>query len=798
MLVNHFNFVLRRAKSKKISSLLYFTLLFLGFSSFAILISTIVYEKSFDGMFDNKENIYRVTTHFTNNTKEIDWALSNGYLSQAIPEEIPEVQFATKIFSIRQKSYLKSNERSILLNNTDGLLSDSSFFKIFSFQFREGNKNTALLNPNSIVITEDLAKIIFGKKPAMGKTILYDNYLQLKVTGVLKNIPTNSHLQFKYLISGNSGNTFKNLWNRSNDPIKGGYTNYVYFKSSNIANEKNIQAKIDALVKKKYPHITRTDFSFLIQPLSDIYFGKDLTFDIAKKGNILLLRIMLIISVIILLVCSINFTLLFTLGAFDKIKEFGIRLSSGASQSDIFARLFIESSFFIVPSAMLSSLPLFLFADTFPNISQIPVEWKFIIISIIIISGVVIAIGSALYVLRKTSSYSIINIINNESVNSKYQLYNSKNLLIFIQFILTFSLLLLNEFISNQLEFVANKDLGFKQKEVINVQRLPAINSTKFTNFYASLESIPGISAGSSLYEFVSDYNSMEVTYHSLYSDSINLRCQWNMTDHNLFPALEMNFIQGTNFPRTTSAKNDKVILNKEAYEQLGEPNIIGKYISNKLSTTGKSEIIGVIENYHFQSLYSEIKPLIIFEQNPNWGNSNILISIESAEKYRDKILQIKNLWNEASLEIPFEYELIESKIQNKNLNDIQLSSNIKYFSYLTIIFSIFGLFGLIRHMFQIKKKEFALRMIFGASFKDILRDTLRVYMIFIIPSFVLSIPISMALYNFYVDKYNYIVDFSIIQIPLLFIIVISICLLLILSIVLGLFRKLRLMEIIH
>ncbi|MGD9328627.1 MAG: ABC transporter permease, partial [Cyclobacteriaceae bacterium] len=619
-----------------ISDLNYFLLNLLGFiigiSSFTTIMIYVNHEYSYDKFHRNHENIYRITTQSQQGTEDSRWALTNGGLVPILKEKVPEVKDAMKLFTVYGRQTFRIKENVYSVDDGSGYYVDPNFLDIFDFNLISGDKKQVLNQPNQIILTEKLALKLFRELNILGKTLIIkgqdeQNDQTLKITGVLEDLPQNSHIQFDYLISGSGS-----FWDGFENP-KAGYPVYVYFEVHHNIDPDQLRLNIDNATKGLYPE----SLYFPIQKITEIYFHADNLFEHAKTGNQNFSRILIIIALFILVISIINYVLMSTSKSIQRAREVGIKKIFGVSRWLLAWQFLTETILSSVFAGILSILTIelalkYILSDWF-NVSLSLFDNPYYIPFILLIS-ILTGIFAGIFPSIRISRLNIIDIFQGNLMSKHPSKVSLRDLLVAVQFIFTITIIIGSIVVLRQLYFLKNKDLGYKKEFVINVSRPSGISNSTWNFFQETINSESRVkNVGTSLYPFIGDYNTTTVIFSDKMSnDTVPLRVQWNAINYDLIPAMDMQIVEGRNFSRDIPSDSLSIILNETAKNEIGIENIQDQSVVFWPFRDQSGRVIGVIKDYHFQTFDQKILPTIFMLHQGRLSSKYMLISMLSQD----------------------------------------------------------------------------------------------------------------------------------------------------------------------
>jgi putative ABC transport system permease protein len=730
----------------------------LSITSFMLITMFINDEIAYDKFHQNRENIYRVTTHLRLSEIDYDMATTAFPAAYALQDELGEIEQATRI--LKQDRLFKVDEKAF---SEQVIFADSNFLDVFSFPFVLGDQKRALMEPASIVLTERSAKKYFGTKNPVGETMLMDGQ-SLRISGVIKDVPDQSHIHFDAIIplslqisqwkseTGLEGRENKWFW-------IGTYTYVVLPKTADVD---AVRAKLPMFITKYFPDRYKAGGRLQLQPLTDIHLRSALSLEFEEGGNMLYLRLFSVVALVIMIVSSINLINLSYFKITSRLREVGIRKFLGQHGVRIIIQLSIESLLMGFTAFVFAYALCYTFLPPFNELVRKNLYlWSPANTAISLITlGVIVAI-CMLAVMRPAVRYasrpaSFLLLHDKGKRNSS----NARNVLIGLQVCFSFVLLVFSFIISSQIDFFRNKDLGFDKNNIVVVnlnekigQNLDAFRSDLKTNkevLEVSGGNVPGFSANS--WRFVPEGGSYEKPYLFPFIS----------VSPNFIPTLNIKMISGRNFPEVD--RDDSLmsfIINRRAAIELGwQDDAINKtiemYGAGTTDIIAKGIVIGVIDDYHFESLRAPVKPIIL---TSDWSYGTLLIKT-TGNNYEDAITAIGNSWKKFSDE-PFNYEVLEEKLDQLYVKETRLSSIILFFTFIALYLTCYGLFAMSSLLFSSRLKEVAIRKVFGADQLSIVKQLYSRYFAFNLIAIIVGLPIAIYVSNLWLDTFEFKIDLT-------------------------------------
>ncbi|QCK14584.1 ABC transporter permease [Mangrovivirga cuniculi] len=736
MFKNYFKIAFRNLWNTKFYSTINILGLAIGIACCILIVLFILDEVSYDKHFKDSDRIYRVTSEINFGGNHNHYTTGPAPLGLALLEDYPYVESYGR-FRTWGDFLMKVKEGDQNKKENNVIYADSSLFTVFSIPFLHGDPAKVLKEPNTLVISESIALKYFGETDVVGKTLIVDDDTKFRVDGVIKDLPSNTHFNFDVYFSMLNREDSKNdVWLSNNFQ--------TYFKLKEGVDPEEFEARIreDFLTKYIGPQITNLlgttydaleeEGSFVkyhVQPIEDIHLHSQLNNELSANGDIKYIYIFITVAGIILLIACINFINLSTSRSLKRSKEVGIRKTLGSRKKQLVFQFLTESlliSFFsLLLAVLIVELVVPLFNNTFDK--QITTDYftqpqlLLVLIFILIITG--LAAGS--YPALMLSSYKPVEVLKGGKTVGKGS-FSLRNILVVGQFAISIILIIGTLVITGQLNYIQNKNLGYEKDRVIivndvwnlgdqslvfkeKVRNLASVTNTSLTSFLP----VEGYSRSDNMYWRNGTNPSPE--------SSVSMQ-SWG-ADGDYFNTLGMEFIDGQPFDSDSQADSATVVLNEAAINQFGfKGDPVGQYIHTFGfdDVTGQIDrekilayrVIGVVKNFHFNSLKESITPLGVFNRN----NRGVLLIKLKSEDYKKQLAGIENIWNSINPDQPFLYNFLDSDFESMYVAEQRVKKLMLVFSGLAILVACLGLFGLSAFTAEKRFKEIGVRKVMGAE----------------------------------------------------------------------------------
>jgi ABC-type antimicrobial peptide transport system permease subunit len=754
MLKSYLTIALRYLKRHKIYSLINISGLAIGMACCVLILLWINDEIQYDRFHEQHKNLYRVLNDLNYGPYS---QLTDGTaypLGPAMQAEIPEVKKMVRILYTRTILIAHEEKR---FYEENFIFADPSLFVIFTFPFIQGDPQTALSSPSSVVITQEVASKYFGSQDPMGKTIRTQNQNDYIVTGVLENIPNNSHLQFGFVGSieravAMGARTHWTGWL---------YDTYVLLQPNTSFEEVN--AKLEAWIKTKDAEESR----YYLQPLADVNL-----YGVQGEGAIRPLTLFSTLALLILIIACINYMNLATARGGTRAKEIGLRKVVGAKKNNITKQFLSESVLFAFFALLISVCLVALFLPVFNQISGKELSWnpaqnKFLflgVLGITLLTGVLAGSYPALFLSSFQPDRILKGILSPKKIGMNTASIR-KGLVVF-QFVLTVILIICTTTVYRQMSFIKNRRLGFEKNYMIYTQLRSEgnlweqYNAEKTWLDYNTLRNelsqnpnVLNVSSATCL-----PFGSMGEEFGQLDWDGKNPEYQVTMShmavDASFFDTFQLEMIEGRFLSEEFPSDSQNFILNEAAVKAAGLESPVGKRF-RLLDKTGI--ITGVIKDFHFAPLHNKIEPLVIHKMPYQyWMYRNFVFIRISADNITQAIASIENMWDRAIPEYPFEFQFLDDTIDARYRSEQRLETILRIFTILAIAISCFGLFGLISFTAEQRTKEIGIRKVLGASVGSVVRLLSKEFVILVVLANIIAWPVAYFVMTKWLKNFAY------------------------------------------
>lgn len=722
----------------------------------------ILFELSYDKFHENADRIYRMVIQYKSRQGKIAYSLTQpGPFVEKLKTEQPEILERTRIFSYswREKAIIRNGDINFYEKNL--FLADPSIFKVFSFPFVNGDVNLVFNKQNGIVITESAAKKYFGDQYPIGKilTISHVNTYDFEVTGVIKDIPSNSHFKPEFIASLNACTLL--YWG---DLVNSdGFNFYTYFLLSKNANPVLLEKKINDNIKMYLENFESTDKIFL-QPLKDIHLHSKYSGEFETNGNIDLVYLLSFLAAIILLIACFNFINLSIAKSIMRVKEIGIRKVVGANRIQLIAQFIGEALLFTLISLPLALLAAELFLPAFNNLLMKELKLGLhnfplllILLLLTIVTGLISGSYPAFFISRTKPALAVKN---KSPIGYKKTFF--RNILVICQFSISIMLIICTIIVSNQMKYINNKKLGFQKDRILVIPLKDDYAAKKQEILKSEFLSDPWIKSVSASRYLPSRITGKHRILYDGINDEDNIWINYNDVDYDFLKTFEITLSEGRDFSKEfPSDEQEAYIVNEQAVKQFGWDSGPGKYfqLSNKglmRANYTRGSIIGVVRDFHFRSLRSKIEPVILTISKTGYAKY-LSIKINSEKTNIETILGfLENKWYKIVPSSPFEFFFFDEEFQRMYESERRTNDIFKYSAVFSILIACLGLFGLISYIAEKRTKEVGIRKVLGAKSLNIVTLLSKQFIFLVTVSNLLAWPAAYFIMNKWLANFAY------------------------------------------
>lgn len=745
MIRNYLKITFRNLANQKFYTALNIIGLSIGIASCLLILLYVYNELSYDTFHTKAERIYRVGLNGKIADQEIFTTNTCPPLAFTTVREFPEVENAVRIYPYWEQQVIRYEEAVIAEEKV--YFADSTFFDVFTFKLLEGDPATALTEPNTLVIPEDVARKYFGDESALGKTLLMGNEkTPHQVTGILEKLPPNAHFHFNMLRS-----MVTLEFSRNEGWFNNSFMTYLLLHEG--ASSASLEGKLPGLVEKyvgpevqQYLGISLDEFSrqgnkygYFLQPLLDIHLYSDVDDELEPNGDITYVYIFAAIAFFIILLACINFMNLATARSANRAKEVGIRKTLGSLRSSLMRQFLTESVILSLIATVLALIAALVLLGPFNNIAGKEISsalftkpWFLLsLLGLMLIVGVLAGSYPAFYL----SSFRPVEVLKGK-LKAGMKSSGIRNVLVVFQFFISITLIICTLLVYEQLEYTRHKNLGFEKENVIVVKgvwrldkgkqqtlKQELLSHSQVVNASISNNVPPGVNNTTIFRKKGTEEDIIISTYH---------------VDHEHLSSMQIELLQGRNFSRDFPTDTAAILLNEAAVREFGFDNALNESVLYFGGDNMREyKVVGVFKDFNFETLRNKVRPLALMLTTQG---SSISVRIAPGD-VPATLAMIESAWNQHAPGEPFQYSFLDEDYDALFRAEQQLGKVFSIFTGLAILVACLGLLGLAAFMAEQRTKEIGIRKVMGASGTSVMLLLSKDFTQLVIIAFVLSIP---------------------------------------------------------
>lgn len=782
MLKNYLLIAVRSLTKHKFYSFINVIGLATGIAACLVILLFIQSELSYDQHHEKADRIYRINGEIKFGGNHYKLAVASAPLGSTLAQGYPEIETMVR-FRTRGSYLVKRAEGTDNIKENDVVWTDSTFFKVFTVPVLSGDASTALKEPNSIAISKKMADKYFPDGNVLGQSLIMDNRMHVKVTAVFEDMPTAGHFHYDFLIALAGLDEAQQTNFLSNN-----FNTYLLLKPG--TNAKELEKKIPGFIEKyltpQATAILGDDFSmkkfkadgniweYTLMPLTDIHLHSDLTAELGPNGDITYVYLFSAVALFILSIACINFMNLSTARSANRAKEVGVRKVMGSLRSHLVRQFLLESILLSIGSFLFAIVLAWIFLPVFNSISQkelsLPVTEPMFYL---LLGGASVFIGvlAGLYPSFFLSAFKPINVLKGNVVLGMRSGWIRSSLVVF-QFVISIFLVIATLTVNRQLSYIQNKKIGFEKDQILVVNDAYALgkNIQPFTDEVAKKSFIKSGSISGFLpvaNGWRSDNTYWPEGGEPTQENMVSMQT-WEV-DYQYVKTMGMKIIEGRDFSVDFPSDSSAIVINQSALKFFNfEKDPIGKKIStfNGNNPDGSPDrnslrswtIIGVLEDFHFESLKQNIAPLALFLEK---NNGTVVFRFEAANA-QDVVSAVEKTWKNMAPGQPFQYSFLDEDFARMYSAEQRLGKTFAVFASLAIIIACLGLFALTSFTAEQRTKEIGIRKVLGASVSSIVVLLSKEFGKLILIAFLLAAPLAWYAINWWLKSYTYKVEIGI------------------------------------
>ncbi|GAB4046615.1 ABC transporter permease [Spirosoma litoris] len=736
-----------------------------GLATCLLIVLFVTHELSYDRYHAKADRIFRVTTHGLVSGNEINTAYSGVPAGPTLVHDYPGVEAATR-FEQEGTYIVKHNQDSFKEEHV--VFADSNFFDVFSIPLLKGTSKTALIEPNTIVLTETVAKKYFGDQDPIGQTLTLGNTRLVRVTGICQDVPSNTHFHYDMFVSMRSVD-LRNTW------LSSGVYTYIVLRPGYSIDQ--LKAKMPELVQKYIgteiqgifgislaEFFRRGDaFGFVFQPITAIHLHSDLEAEIEANSDVKYIYIFSIIAAFILLVACINFMNLSTAGSAGRAKEVGIRKVLGSVQQQLIWQFLSES---VLVTFMALVVAIGIVALALPSFNQLSGK-QFELTALlngwmlpgILLASLLIGLLAGSYPAFFLSAFRPVSVLKGQ-IRAGFRSGWLRNTLVTTQFVVSIGMIIGTLVVYRQLHFIQNKKVGFDKDQVLILHDSYTLSpkGKAFRDELAKLSQIVNVTQAGYLPAGASNSSNDGFQVENGTDPSTIYREKAYYIDENYLPTLGIRLAQGRNFSKAFPADSSAILINESAAKRFGWKTSVGKRLwaignggpeNRRLYT-----IVGVVKDFHFESMHQRIAPLVMF-----YGADNYQLALRIRTTDMPGLLKtLEQKWK-AQSDTPFDYSFLNERFNRIYQSEQRVGQLFGIFAGLTVIISCLGLFGLAMFTAQQRTKEIGVRKVLGASVGSVVALLSKDFLKLVLVAIVIATPIAWYAMSRWLQDFAYKID---------------------------------------
>ncbi len=773
MLKNYFISAYRSIVKNKFYSVLNIFGPAIGIACAILILLYVKEEVTFDKHNKNYRRIYRLESDFNISGKATLAALTPIPMAPTLKDEYPEIREIARFAGFGLQDIL-FQYKDLKFFEDKIYFTDSTVFKVFDYEFILGSPEKALNEPNTIVVTESFALRYFGRGNPMGEVLTTSNFGNCRVTGVIKDIPANSHLRFDCLLSMATivELTGVDRFNSRSAPSFWNISAFEYILLDDNARIEDLLAKFPGFYEKYMSSLGKqinATFRLKATRIDKVHFGSKLEFDL-PVGNFNYIIIFSLVGVFMLLIASLNYMNMATARSTNRSKEVGLRKVIGAGRGTLIRQFISESMVLVILALIIALIATILILPSFNVLTDKAIKigtlFEPVTFSLILLITLFVGLISGSYPAFFLSSFSPVEVLKS-NVNPRQGKGMLRKILVVFQFAISGTLIIGTMIVSGQQRYIRNKDLGLNKENVMIIPiRDTAFINNKLQSFKDELLKLPDIKGVSSAILVPPIMASKVVFQIEKDSNMVELATSFSIVDHDFINVMQMKLLEGRNFDMSITTDLTKAfIVNESAVKAFGwGANPLGKRIRFGLNpSTGVAQrdgvVIGVVKDFHFTSIHNPIEPFIfVVSANPNTyfyvriSSNDIPATIENVKKVQE------NMGNT----LPFNYFFFADKLNEMYSAENKLNTLFNIFSLLTIFIACLGLLGLTSYVTEQRSKETSLRKIMGARIDQVVWLLNKDFLLLVLISNLISWPVAYYLMDRWIHGFAYRMNFGI------------------------------------
>jgi putative ABC transport system permease protein len=732
----------------------------IGIATCLIIFTYISYELNYDKFNKDYEDVYRLAVKGKFGDDFFNVAVSMPPLPVAVKRNFPEVRSYSRIEKYEENTFMAVGDNKFYV---DGLyFVDTSFLDVFTFELLRGDPATALAEPYSLVLTEKIARKYFGDEDPMGKMIRLNDQASMKVTGILKDIPVNTHLKFTMLgslstlMKENGEGRYKENW--------GSLFLHSYIRLYHGTDAEAFGEKIKSIVRDAFGEAANEyniEMVPYLQPLADIHLHSNLMAELEPNSDISYIYIFSAVALFILVIACINFMNLSTARSSKRSREVGMRKVSGATHDQLVMQFLTESLLLSFISMILAFVLVEALLPFFSDLTGLELEPYFhrpFTIVIVFFLAIFVGIFAGTYPAFVLSSFRPIRAIKGDLYKGMKKSI-LRNLLVVLQFSISIALLISTWLIYKQMDYISNKKMGFDQENLVIIPLKADRLKQQGMTLKGEFEQLPAVK----MISLTSSTPGKGMNGQGFSPEGVDSKSPWIIftisADYDFIDVFGMKIKEGRKLSKEFGTDTMATVINETLVKKLGWEDPIGKKIfsfGNSDSARTFLTVVGVVEDYHFESLHDAIEPSMILI---NRGNPDYLAVRLNPGNTANSIEQLQKKWEEVEQAFPFDYYFLKENYKDLYKSEQKMADLFVTFTILAMLIACLGLFGLALFSIEQRTKEIGIRKILGASISGLLFRLSREFTKWILVSVIIAWPVAYFLVDNWLQSFAYRID---------------------------------------
>jgi putative ABC transport system permease protein len=754
MILRNLQFSLRNFRNQKLFTIVNISGLAIGIVATSLIYIYISYELSFDRFHKYADRIYRVYSTFTMGGVNGAWLQTPVPLASFLQNKFPDIAKTVRITGI-SKGLVSANDKTFFEEGI--IMADPSVFDLFTFPLITGNPEDVLTQPNSVVLTKFIAEKYFGKSDPVGKTIRYNRSIDLTVTGVMKNIPANSHLHFNMIISMVGAKTFFGddfFENRMNTVTA------IYLLINQDADLERLNKSVSLSTKEYYEGGDFGDNKlYHIQPLTSIHLRSDMGGEFAPNSDIKSIYILGTIALLILVIAGINYVnLSFSVNS-RRSTELGMRKIMGARRKQLVFLYLSDASLLVGISIIISAIIISDQLSWFSSLVGITLASKYSLKNLIpelVLIFLIITFITGLASGWIASRISPMDTLKKPLVQTKKHI-RTQGILVLFQFFISITLISSTLIVNHQMRFIRNTNLGLSKDQLMIIPLNDNNMRSKITSFKQELLKNPNILKAGATSDLPGEMKWIASIHYEGNNNQIPMTMAFLEIDKDFVTTFGIHLKEGY-LPGDTACPYSGIpyLLNEAAAKKLSWDKPVGKKFS--LYNVKEGFVSGVVKDFHFKSLHEKIEPLFLFMRESNY--KYLAVKLNSFD-ISGSVDYIHKVWNKMVPDSPFEYIFYDNYYDQLYKKEAQFGKIIFIFSTIAILIACMGLFGLAAFYSERRTKEIGIRKVNGATISEIMAMLNREFIKWVFIAFIIATPVAWCAMHKWLQSFAYKTELS-------------------------------------